>query len=94
MLKIKREIYQAKRIYLLNEQNIKQGSIIADWIYKQQNGNSIKIDNVVEMTGLEYLCGLIVLILGFNIGYYEAGKGLTNEDLKNLYKKVAGKLKK
>ncbi len=58
------------------------------------SGNSIKIDRVVEMTGLEYLCGLIVLLLGFNIGYYEAGKGLTNEDLKNLYKKVAGKLKK
>ena len=46
------------------------------------------------MTGLEYLYGLIVLLLGFNIVYYEAGKGLTNEDLKNLYKKVAGKLKK
>ena len=46
------------------------------------------------MTGLEYLCGLIVLLFGFNIGYYEAGKGLTNEDLKKLYKKVAGKLKK
>jgi len=58
------------------------------------NGNSIKIDKVVKMTGLEYFCGLIVLLLGFNIGYYEAGKGLTNEDLKNLYKKVAGKLKK
>ncbi|MCH7676658.1 hypothetical protein IH824_10730 [candidate division KSB1 bacterium] len=58
------------------------------------NGNSIKIDKVVKMTGLEYLCGLIVLLFGFNIGYYEAGKGLTNEDLKNLYKKVAGKLKK
>ncbi len=58
------------------------------------SGNSIKIDKVVEMTGLEYLCGLIVLLLGFNIGYYEAGKGLTNEDLKTFYKKVAGKLKK
>ena len=58
------------------------------------NGNSIKIDKVVKMTGLEYLCGLIVLLLGFNIGYYEAGKGLTNEDLKTLYKKVVGKIKK
>jgi len=46
------------------------------------------------MSGLEYLCGLIVLLFGVNIGYYEAGKGLTNEDLKNLYKKVVGKLKK
>ena len=46
------------------------------------------------MTELEYLCGLIVLLFGFNIGYYEAGKGLTNEDFKNLYKKVLGKLKK
>ncbi len=62
--------------------------------FLNSNGNSIKIDKVVKMTGLEYLCGLIVLLLGFNIGYYEAGKGLTNEDLKNLYKKVAGKLKK
>ena len=58
------------------------------------NGNSIKIDKVVKMTGFEYLCGLIVLLFGFNIGYYEAGKGLTNEDLKNLYKKVVGKIKK
>jgi len=58
------------------------------------NGNSIKIAKVVKMTGLEYLCGLIVLLLGFNIGYYEAGKGLTNEDFKKFYKKVAGKLKK
>jgi len=57
-------------------------------------GNSTKIAKVVKMTGLEYLCGLIVLLVGFNIGYYEAGKGLTNEDLKNLYKKVVGKLKK
>ena len=62
--------------------------------FLKSNGNSIKIDKVVKMTGLEYLCGLIVLLLGFNIGYYEAGKGLTNEDLKNLYKKVADKLKK
>ena len=58
------------------------------------NGNSIKIDKVVKMTGLEYLCGLIVLLFGFNIGYYEAGKGLTIEDLKNLYKKIVSKLKK
>jgi hypothetical protein len=62
--------------------------------FLNSNGNSIKIDKVVKMTGLEYLCGLIVLLFGFNIGYYEAGKGLTNEDLKNLYKKVADKLKK
>ena len=48
----------------------------------------------VAMTELEYLCGLIVLLFGFNIGYYEAGKGLTNEDLKNLYKKALGKLKR
>ena len=62
--------------------------------FLNSNGNSIKIDKVVKMTGLEYLCGLIVLLLGFNIGYYEAGKGLTKEDLKTLYKKVADKLKK
>ncbi len=62
--------------------------------FVNSNGNSIKIDKVVKMTGLEYLCGLIVLLFGFNIGYYEAGKGLTNEDFKNLYKKVLGKLKK
>ncbi|TDI96269.1 MAG: hypothetical protein E2O76_12140 [Caldithrix sp.] len=62
--------------------------------FVNSNGNSIKIDKVVKMTGLEYLCGLIVLLFGFNIGYYEAGKGLSNEDLKNLYKKVVGKLKK
>ena len=53
-----------------------------------------KIDKAVRMTGFEYLCGLIVLLFGFNIGYYEAGKGLTNGDLKNLYKKVLGKLKR
>ena len=54
----------------------------------------IKIGKVVKMSGLEYLCGLVVLLFGFNIGYYEAGKGLTNEDLKNLYKKVLGRFKK
>ena len=53
-----------------------------------------KIDKAVTMTGFEYLCGLMVLLFGFNIGYYEAGKGLTNEDLKSLYKKVLGKLKR
>ena len=53
-----------------------------------------RIDKAVRMTGFEYLCGLIVLLFGFNIGYYEAGKGLTNGDLKNLYKKVLGKLKR
>lgn len=46
------------------------------------------------MTELEYLCGLILLLFGFNIGYYEAGKGLTIEDFKNLYKKVASKFRK
>ena len=46
------------------------------------------------MTELEYFCGLIVLLFGFNIGYYEAGKGLTVEDCKNFYKKIANKFKK
>ena len=57
-------------------------------------GTVTKIDRAVKMTGFEYFCGLVVLLFGFNIGYYEAGKGLTNEDLKNLYKKVLGKPKK
>ena len=51
-------------------------------------GTVTKIDKAVAMTGFEYLCGLIVLLFGFNIGYYEAGKGLTNSDLKNLYNAI------
>ena len=60
----------------------------------QQRNFELKLVKVVKMSGFEYLCGLIVLLFGFNIGYYEAGKGLTNEELKSLYRKVVGKLKK
>ncbi|MFQ5674732.1 MAG: hypothetical protein ACE5G1_02460, partial [bacterium] len=31
-----------------------------------------KVGQVVKMTILEYFCGLAVLLLGFNIGFYEA----------------------
>lgn len=42
----------------------------------------------IEMTEFEYFCGLVLLILGFNIGYHEAGKGLSFEDLRNISQKV------
>lgn len=45
------------------------------------------------MTILEYFCGLAVLLLGFNIGFYEAGKGLNLEDLKKIYRLVLNKFK-
>ncbi len=46
------------------------------------------------MSELEFLCGLILLILGFNIGYYEANKGLTLEDFKKMLKVITDKIKK
>lgn len=46
------------------------------------------------MTELEYLCGIVLLLFGFNLGYYEAGKGLTLEDIKSVFKLVLGKFRK
>lgn len=44
------------------------------------------------MTGTEYLFGLILLILGFNLGFNEANKGLTFEDLKKMVQTLRRKL--
>lgn len=46
------------------------------------------------MNEIEYLFGLILLLFGFNIGYYEASKGLTFDDFKKIVKFVFSKFKK
>ncbi len=46
------------------------------------------------MSGLEYLFGLVLLLVGFNLGYYEAGKGLSFEEIKKLVKPIVRKVKK
>ena len=40
------------------------------------------------MKELEFLLGLVLLLVGFNVGYYEAGKGLRLEDLRKLSKTI------
>ena len=45
------------------------------------------------MTGFEYLCGLALLLLGFNIGYYEAGKGLKLTELKEWLRPLIDKIR-
>lgn len=47
-----------------------------------------------KMNELEYLFGLVLLLFGFNLGYYEAGKGLTLEDFKKILELVLRKLRK
>lgn len=46
------------------------------------------------MTEIEYLFGLVLLLLGFNLGYYESDKGLTIKDIRHFWRRVAGKFKK
>lgn len=46
------------------------------------------------MTELEYIVGLVILLLGFNLGYYESNKGLTLRDFKRLFQQVANKIRK
>ena len=46
------------------------------------------------MTELEYLCGLVVLLLGFNLGYYEADKGLQMKDFKKIGNRFLAKFRK
>jgi len=40
------------------------------------------------MKELEYLGGLMLLILGFNIGFREAEKGMSIKDMKHLLGKI------
>ncbi|MFQ5604420.1 MAG: hypothetical protein ACE5HS_14215 [bacterium] len=44
------------------------------------------------MHEVEYLFGIIVLVIGFHIGYRESLKGLTTEDFKKLFKIIRRKL--
>lgn len=46
------------------------------------------------MTQLEYFVGLLLLLLGLNLGYYEAKQGLQMEDLKRMLKPLLTKLKR
>jgi len=44
------------------------------------------------MTVLEYFCGLALFLLGFNLGIYEAGKGIAFDDLKQLWQSLKRKI--
>jgi len=44
------------------------------------------------MTELEFLVALFLLLIGFNLGYHEADKGLSLQELKGMAKKVILKL--
>lgn len=46
------------------------------------------------MTEIEYLFGLVLLLLGFNLGYYESDKGLTIKDVRHFFGWVTGKFRK
>ncbi|MFQ5651555.1 MAG: hypothetical protein ACE5IY_16590 [bacterium] len=46
------------------------------------------------MTGLEYFFGLILLLLGFNVGFHEAGKGLTVDDFKRFVQPLLKKMRR
>ncbi len=40
------------------------------------------------ITEAEYLIGLVLLLVGFNVGFHEAGKGLTLTDLKDIFARL------
>ena len=46
------------------------------------------------MNKVDFLLGLILLLIGFAIGYHEAQNGITFEDFKKFYILVVKKLKK
>jgi len=46
------------------------------------------------MTEAQYLVGLVLLLIGFNIGFHEAGKGLTSSDVKQVFARLARKVRK
>jgi len=46
------------------------------------------------MTEAQYLAGLVLLLIGFNIGFYEAGKGLTVADFKQIVARLVRKERK
>lgn len=45
------------------------------------------------MNEIEYFCGLILILIGFNIGFYESRKGLTLDDFKSILKLVLSKFR-
>ncbi len=46
------------------------------------------------MTGLEYFVGLLLLLVGFNIGFYEAGKGMRAQDFKKLLQPLLQRIRR
>ncbi len=46
------------------------------------------------MTEIEYLCGLILLIAGINLGFHEARKGLQLSDFKKIHQTLLKRIKK
>ncbi len=56
------------------------------------------MDPVVKKDGavkeIEFLVSLILLLLGFNLGYYEAGKGMNLSELKRMGRTLRKKVRK
>lgn len=72
----------------------KRGVIIADNEEEKELMTRNYVRGTIEMTELEYLCGLIVLLFGYNIGYQEATDNLTFANLKKLVRIVGSKFRK
>lgn len=68
-----------------------QGLILADSLTWQTRAWFSQGIGVNTMTGIEYLCGMALLLLGLNVGFYEARKGLKLKELQELIKPVKGK---
>ena len=47
---------------------------------------------VFQMSELEPIFGLILLLIGFHVGYYESDKGLTLREFKTIAKKILNKI--
>ncbi len=43
------------------------------------------------MTGIEYVAGMILLMLGLNLGYHEAKRGLSLSDIKRFLRERSRK---
>lgn len=46
------------------------------------------------MTEIEYLCGIALLLAGFNLGFRESKKGLQLRDFKKIYHAIIDRIKK
>lgn len=68
-----------------------KGVIVAD-LFSENTDSFSDNRGFREMTVLEYFCGLALFLLGFNLGIYEAGKGIAFDDLKQLWQSLKRKI--